>query len=123
MPEKRSYLRFALKGNITLRPEDNPARIIKGDLINICFLGLAANLRENIGTGMTVQFELTTSLLKVPFTGKGKIQYMKRITVDNTPLLRVGVAFVDIDKDIIMRILNMIQHEISLQQRQKKKSY
>ncbi len=121
MPEKRSYLRFALKGNITLHPEDNPARIIKGDLINICFLGFAVNLRENIGTGMTVQFELTTSLLKVPFTGKGKIQYIKRITVDNTPLLRVGVAFIDIDKDIIMRILNMIQHEISLQQRQKKK--
>jgi hypothetical protein len=70
---------------------------------------------------MPVQFELTTSLLKVPFAGKGKIQYIKRITVDNTPLLRVGLAFIDIDKDIIMRILNMIQHEISLQQRQKKK--
>lgn len=123
MPEKRSYLRFALKGNITLRPEDNPARIIKGDLVNICFLGFAANLKENIGTGMTVQFELTTSLLKVPLTGKGKIQYMKRITVDNAPLLRVGVTFIDIDKDIIMRILNMIQHEINLQHRQKKKSY
>jgi hypothetical protein len=123
MPEKRSYLRFALKGDITLHPEDNPSRIIKGDLVNICFLGFAANLKVNIGTGMTVQFEITTSLLKVPLTGKGKIKYMKRITVDNTPLLRVGVTFIDIDKDIIMRILNMIQHEISLQQRQKKKYY
>jgi len=121
MPEKRSYLRFALKGDITLHPEDNPSRIIKGDLVNICFLGFAANLKVNIGTGMTVQFEITTSLLKVPLTGKGKIQYIKRITVDNTPLLRVGVTFIDIDKDIIMRILNMIQHEISTQQRQKKK--
>jgi hypothetical protein len=123
MPEKRSYLRFALKGDITLHPEDNPSRIIKGDLVNICFLGFAANLKVNIGTGMTVQFEITTSLLKVPLTGKGKIQYIKRITVDNTPLLRVGVTFIDIDKDIIMRILNMIQHEISTQQRQKKKYY
>lgn len=121
MPEKRSHLRFALKGNITLHPEDNPTRIIQGDLVNICFLGLAANLRENIGTGMTVQFEITTSLLKVPLPGKGKIQYIKRIKVDNAPLLRVGVTFIDIDKDIIMRILNMIQHEISLQHRQKKK--
>jgi hypothetical protein len=123
MPEKRSYLRFALKGDITLHPEDNPSRIIKGDLVNICFLGFAANLKVNIGTGMTVQFEITTSLLKVPLTGKGKIQYIKRITVDNTPLLRVGVTFIDINKDIIMRILNMIQHEISTQQRQKKKYY
>ena len=123
MPEKRSYLRFALKGDITLHPEDNPSRIIKGDLVNIFFLGFAANLKVNIGTGMTVQFEITTSLLKVPLTGKGKIQYIKRITVDNTPLLRVGVTFIDIDKDIIMRILNMIQHEISTQQRQKKKYY
>jgi len=121
MPEKRSFLRFALKGNITLHPEDDPTRIIKGDLVNISFLGLAANLRENIGTDITVQFELTTSLLKVPLTGKGKIKHTKSITVDNTSLLRVGITFIDIDKDIIMRILNMIHHEINTQQRQKKK--
>ncbi len=120
MPEKRSYMRFPLKGNITLRPEDDPARIIQGDLVNICYLGLAANIKENIGTGMTVQFEAITSLLRVPFKGKGKIQYTKRITVLNKPVLRIGVAFIDIEKDMIMRILNLIQHEISVQQRQKK---
>jgi hypothetical protein len=123
MPEKRGYVRLALKGNITLHPEDDPTRIITGDLVNISFLGLAANLRENIGTDTTVQFELTTSLLKVPLTGEGKIKHMKGITVDKTSLLRVGIIFNEIDKDIIMRILNMIQYEISAQQRQKKKTF
>jgi len=123
MPEKRGYVRFAQKGNITLHPEDDPTRIIKGDLVNISFLGLAANLKEDIGTDTTAQFELTTSLLKVPLTGKGKIKHMKSIEVDKTSLLRVGMIFIDIDKDIIMRILNMIQYEISAQQRQKKKPF
>jgi len=123
MPEKRSYIRFVAKGDITLHPENNPAKILKGDLVNMSFLGLAANLKRMIETDITVRFELTTSYLRTPLSGKGKIIYMKEIIEENTRLFRVGVMFTDIDENLVKRLLNTIQYEINLQKNQKKKSF
>lgn len=122
MIERRSYHRFPVKGSLTLHPDTEPTKALKGNLNDIGFLGFSGHLKESIETGVLVQFELITSLMRTPLTGRGKIMYIKEKKEDDIPNFRVGVGFIDVDKNIISRLLNMIQYEINVEMAKKRKT-
>jgi len=130
MPEKRKYLRLAVKGNIALHPESDPAQTFKGELVDVGFSGLGAIFKELIETDLIVQFkceikiEFKTGNVKIPFSGKGIIVNVRDMIKNNIRSYRCGLKFIDMEKEIITRLLNSIQSEMNRQKRQmQKKKY
>jgi len=119
MFNKRTHIRFLKSGNVNIAPEGNTANIFKGELIDIGFRGFSAYLKEKIDLDTIVQFELITKLWERPLIGKGKIRYIAQIKRYGAPCFRVGLEFIDINKDSIVTMLNQIRNKICKEKRKK----
>ncbi len=122
MQERRKFIRYDIEASMALKMDDDPHRIIKGDLTNIGFRGMSAQLTERIPEGIIVSFELTTKLYDKSIIGKGKIMYIKEVKWHDVNIFRIGIEFVHIDNDAIKYIIARLQENICAEARKKGQS-
>jgi hypothetical protein len=122
MYEKRSYTRFIINGSANIRTEGDALNLFKGELIDVGFKGFSAYLKEKIELNSIVQFELTTDLMSRPLSGKGKIRNVVESKRRGAQYFKVGIEFIDTDKDSIEILLAQIHHRISREKRKRAES-
>ena len=120
MQEQRRYIRYNAEGSAIIKPQDGISRNIQANLVDISFLGIGLEVGEKISSGTDVEFELTTKLWDKTIIGKGKIKHAQEIKRYDTDILRIGIEFIDVDKETIQCIINRIQEDICAQARRKK---
>lgn len=120
MQERRKYIRYNAEGSVIIKAQDGTSRNIQANLVDISFLGIGLEVGEKISSGTDVEFELTTKLWDKTIIGKGKIKHVQEIKRYDTDILRIGIEFIDVDKETIQCIINRIQEDICAQARRKK---
>lgn len=121
MKEQRLYGRFDIPGNIILYPKDGTSRSIKADILNTGYLGIGISAKEKIEAGTNVKFELITKFYVEPIIGEGIIIYTNETNKDNTRIFRMGIKFIEIDKEKIKHLLSLIHHDMISKLKTRKK--
>lgn len=111
MAEKRSHVRYAVNGSIDLKTEEGVSYSFKTGVSNISFRGATILSREKIEIeNKIVHFELMIELTKEPLIGKGKIKYiLKEEDKGGQPIYKMGLEFIDINKNTILFFVNRLQ--------------
>ena len=113
MANRRSYIRYNQRGSVKIKTERDTPDIVKGDLIDICFMGFCVYLKEKIDINTPIQFELMAKLNHRPLIGRGKIKSIKEAPRYGVQGFRVGVEFTDVNKKEIEILINQIQSKIA----------
>lgn len=116
MSEKRGYTRYNINGEITLKAENGDPIVLKVSVTDISFLGVSISLAENVDDliDKVILFELTTELYSQFLSGKGKIKYTKEEKKGADLIYRIGLEFIDVDKDILLDFLQVVQERFSV---------
>jgi len=119
MYDKRSYIRYVAQGRIIFKPEGDAAKALEGQLLDIGFLGLSAFLKEGPDLNAIVSFELIVDFNRQRLLGKGKISHVTAQELRAEKGFKIGLKFIEIDKDEIVGLLNNIQAEICRETRKR----
>jgi hypothetical protein len=122
MFEKRSHVRYAQDGKVNIRTESDASKIVKGELINISFRGFAAYLKEKIDINTIFQFDLITDLSYKPLIGRGKIKNINEAKINDIQVFLVNAEFIDVEKNNIVMLLDLIRSSICQEKRKKAQS-
>jgi hypothetical protein len=120
MPERRSYERLSLDGNIEIKSENGTPRIFGANLDNLGFGGFAMYTPEKIAAAAVVEFEMITQLSRQPLIGKGKIRHISAPEKYTTPIFTVGIEFTDVNQDLVLYLIKRAQLKIANETRVKK---
>ena len=122
MQDKRNYRRFSFENNIFLKFENDPGKIIEGKLLDIGFVGLSIFLTENAQAQMTLQAIVQFDIPGSPeqhLIGKGKVAYVNKHRLYAQDGFRLGLEFVEVDKEMVINILNRLESKILEQTRKR----
>lgn len=112
MPEKRGYMRYPITDCASLK-DLNGTTIASGLSLNdISFNGMSLELKDKIGIGTAVQFELITDLLDTAVAGRAVVKNMTEVKYMGKVIFRAGLEFVDVNKDEISALLDRIQQKM-----------
>lgn len=122
MGEKRSHIRYAVNADINLKTDDGDSYVLKSGVTNISFHGATVFSPEKLDLeNKPVHFELASGLSSESLKGKGRVKYIiKEERKDGSPLYKMGLEFIDIDKSAIMHFVNRLQE---MQSSKIKKTY
>lgn len=109
MLEKRGYERLVLDGDAHIATKGRKPLAFRAFLDNISYGGFAFFSLENLKPGRIVEFRLITHSLDEALVGRGKIRRITRPPQYNTPLYTIGVEFTQVNKDLVMHIINRLQ--------------
>lgn len=118
MPDKRSHARFHVRGRVKMHTESEPPAIFEGELLNMSFRGFCVYVKHkekaaDIGADTVVRFELAADLCRKPLTGRGRIRNMLQGGKYGMHAMRLGVEFIDMDRNTIMVFMTNVQREVS----------
>ncbi|MCM8763190.1 MAG: PilZ domain-containing protein [Candidatus Omnitrophica bacterium] len=107
----RAYERFELEGRISLQiPDSVIPNIFDANVENISFGGLRMNSLQKIEVDHIINFKLKPALFDELLSGKGKIRYVKEEAYYKTPCYKMGVEFIEVNKDILRYIITQVQN-------------
>lgn len=111
MSEKRSFVRYDVEGNANLNIIDVVAAGFIIEVSNISFAGLGIYSQGKMELeNKLVQFELISQLQHETLSGIGRIKYIiKEDREDSLPVFRMGLEFVNIDKSVLLSLVNKFQ--------------
>jgi len=112
MGEKRGYIRYALEGDITWKPEGDSSGAVKGRLLDISFSGVSVFLKESVDNNTIVQFDFSTNLIEHHFLGKAKIIHVKKQKLYHEDGFKIGLEFIEVNKGLVLSLVNRIQSKI-----------
>lgn len=123
MKEKRSHHRINLDGRVNFQIRDADSTVFKADLLNIGHNGFAMSLMQDIHieAGNTFEFELITPGFTHSLTGSAKVKYVHKIERYKISVFRVGLEFLDVNKDLILLLLKRHQVKVANKERARKK--
>lgn len=115
MSEKRGYTRYSINGEITLKAENGDPIVFQVSVTDISFLGVSIYLSENVDNLIdeVILFELTTELYSQSLSGKGKIKYAKEEKKGIDLMYKIGLEFIDVDKESLLDFLQVVQERLS----------
>jgi hypothetical protein len=109
MAERRDYIRFITRGEVKLKTESDPSRVLTTELIDASFQGISVYSKESIEIDTVVQFELTLERVRWSFCGKGKVKNIEELKKYVYPCFRIGIEFTEVNKDDSQELINKIQ--------------
>lgn len=112
MEEKRGYERYLINGSVNLKFENSELSILKAELVDIGFIGFSIYARDKVEAGQIVQFEIIPELMENSLIGKGEIKDILQVNENEILVYRVGVEFIDVEKNSILKLINMNQAKI-----------
>jgi PilZ domain len=106
MANKRGALRYPIKAKVNFKFEGGDSQAIEGKVLDLGYLGWSILLKESIAVNTIIQFDLSVDFLEQHLIGKGKIVNLtqQKTAVDSG--FRIGVEFVEVDKNIILEFIN-----------------
>lgn len=123
MLDKRNYRRFSFESRIFLKIENDPKINIEGKLLDFCFVGRSIFLKNDANldvlVGSIVKLDIP-DLLGQPLVGKGKVISVKKHRLYAQDGMRVGLEFLEMDKEMIINVLNLLESKILEQIRRNK---
>lgn len=118
MINKRNFMRYVIEANVRFKTTANVSKDIQGQILDICSLGWGAFFKESIEVNTIIQFDLTTDLLDEHLKGSGRVVYTRQQKSTFGSGFRIGVEFIEVDKDTVLRFISE-QQRVN-QQRQAK---
>ncbi len=113
MHERRNYARYLISGRVNLKFDNNDASILKLDLAEIGFIGFSILSPNKLELGQIVQFEIMPELMENSLTGKGEIKDIAQVREKDVLVYRIGIEFIDVEKDHILKLININQAKIA----------
>lgn len=123
MKEKRIHGRVDFDGRVNFKIRDGDSPVFKADLINISHNGFAIFLTQDIHIEVEniIDFEIITPRFAQPLIGSAKIRHVFKSERYKAHLFRVGLEFIDVNKDIVLLMLKRHQVKVAEEIRRKKK--
>lgn len=113
MPEKRHFDRLRLDGDVRIKSENGQPFESRAFLENISFVGFGMYSTRKFVLESVVDFELIAQYLDRPITGKGRVCYAADPVSERSPFYRMGIEFVDTNKDAVTYLIKRIQAKMS----------
>jgi hypothetical protein len=110
LTEKRRHTRLPLDGSIILRTRNGRITATRGRLDDLSLGGLRLTSPEELEIGNDVEFFVRSRSLDDRMSGRGIIKNMERMDSRPSPRYRVGVQFMDVDKNRVEKILDKKRH-------------
>lgn len=121
MKDKRNFTRFVIAGVVVIKTEEGVLETFRAYLDNVSFGGFLLYSQKNLAVDKIVKFELVIKPLAYSLAGKGKVKYAIKTTKYKSPFFRIGIEFVDINRDIVAYEIKRIQREIFKEKRKLEK--
>jgi hypothetical protein len=112
MLERRFYTRYDVSGSVVIKSVNNAPKSMTVELVNIGFKGMGIFFKEIILFDSCVDFEVKIDTLDRRFEGTGKIKNIKEKKIRETAGFIMGIEFIDVPKDEVVSIVNLIQNKI-----------
>ncbi len=122
MQDRRKYQRFNLEDAVFLKFESDLAKIIEGKLLDISFGGLSIFLKESIELGAIVQAIVqfnSPNVLEKQLVGRGTVVHASQYSLNGQDGFRIGLEFIEVDKEIVINIIDKLRSKILHQIRKK----
>jgi len=117
MPDKRDSLRYNIKARVSFQTEGGESRVFEGKVLDLGYLGWGIFLKESIAVNTLVQFDISVDFLEQHLIGKGKIVNVNPQKIALEDGFRIGVKFLEVDKDTIIAFVNENQRLINEKRR------
>lgn len=118
MGKIRGFTRCIIEAKINVEISNNTPRTIEGRVWEISLGGCGIIFKENIDKDTVVRFELISSFLNRHLVGSGKIIYSRQQKTFGGNEFRVGMEFIEADKEIVLALISEKQR-IERQERKK----
>ena len=109
MIDKRNFRRINFENSILLKFENDPEKVIEARLLDISFVGLSIFLKESASVGVIIQSIVQFDVPSSPephLIGTGKIVHLKNCRLYAQDGLRIGLEFIEVQKEIVLSIIN-----------------
>jgi hypothetical protein len=116
MADKRGFIRYRIEARVSFKPEGNITKTIQSQVIDISTLGWSTNIKESIDLNTIIQFDLTSYSFTQHLIGKGRIANITEQKTAAGNIFRIGVEFIEADKQIILVFINEDQRIKNMQQ-------
>ena len=113
MPEKRHFDRLRLDGNVQIKSENGKPFESRAFLENISYVGFGMYSTQKFIPESVVDFELTAQQLDRPISGKGRVCYLAEPASGRSPFYRMGIEFIDTNRDAVTYLIKRIQAKMS----------
>jgi len=112
MPEKRSFIRYAVEAKICFKSEGDVSKAIEGQLLDISSSGLSGFFKESIDVNTIIQFDLAAISIGQHLIGKGKVVHVTEEKTYAGKGFKIGVEFLEVNKEIVLRFISENQRKI-----------
>lgn len=116
MINRRNYVRYIVEGKVSIKTKGDTSKTMVGQLLDLSSAGWTAFFKESIDVNAIIQFDLTPNFLEKHLKGKGRIIYVTQQKISGSKGFRIGVEFIEADKEIISGLLNEKQRLIRQEQ-------
>jgi hypothetical protein len=116
MADKRKFTRYRIEARVSFKPEKDITKSFKSQVIDISILGWSTDIEESIDLNTVIQFDLTSYSLTRHLIGKGKITNITEQKTATGNIFRIGVEFIEADKQTILVFINEDQRIKRMQQ-------
>ncbi len=103
---KRNSLRYPIKAKGTFKSESGDPKVFEGDVLDLGYLGWSIFLKESVAVNTIIEFDLSADFLAQHLIGKGRIAYVAQLKIANNTGYRIGVEFIEFNKNIVMTFIN-----------------
>ncbi|MFH1128187.1 MAG: PilZ domain-containing protein [Candidatus Omnitrophota bacterium] len=116
MADKRGFIRHSIKAKVSFKFKGDLLRTVEGQTLDISSAGFGTFLEESIEVNTVVQFDLSADFLEQHLIGNGRIANVtqSKTVVGNS--FRIGVEFIEVDKEIVLAFINKSQRIINEEQ-------
>lgn len=113
MKEQRAFYRLSAAGEVIFQEKDIP----NSSIIDISYNGIAIYSKKKIEIGKLLVFELKINLVCEPIQCSGVIKYISEKNIHGSLIYKIGIEFVDIEKNNVVFIIKRIQSAFAEQQK------
>jgi len=116
MINKRNYIRYLIEVKVSIKTEADTSKTITGQVVDLSSAGWGAIFKESIALNTIVQFDLSANFLEEHLEGKGKIVHVMQPEASGGKGFRIGVEFIEVNKEIVASFISENQRIIRQEQ-------
>lgn len=106
--ERRLFVRFLLSGSVLIQPDQDSSNALECELVDLGFEGIGFYSPKQIIVEK-VRFIINNRQLNVNMSGTGKIIFCKPVKYNNADCYRIGLEFIEVDRDQVRAILMKVR--------------
>jgi len=107
--ERRLCVRFMMSGSVIIQPDPEQFGTIDCELIDLGFEGVGLYSPKGLVVGNKVRFIIINRQLNVNLSGIGRVIFCNPIKYNNKDCFRIGIEFIDVDRQQVRAILMNIR--------------